>query len=583
MKFGKLAVATLTLAAMLVSLPLSGAAKSRLKPKYTAIEPESIRVGGELRDRLLKNLERLESEKYQPDHVFLTEAQSGGWPGDTEGRAILGIVMDARASGQQPKYLDEIIRRVPSHLNERGYMGFIHPDSLDEQQLSGHGWLLRGLCEYYLWRGDKSVMPIIRSVADSLFLDGQRLVSSYPITPESRKPTGGGASGNIAQLTAHWRLSTDIGCIFIGMDGLLQALQVTGEKRLHPLADELVQLFLQVDLTGIKAQTHASLTGMRGLIRYADITGDSRYIAEAAKRWKIYKEYGMTELYGNYNWFCRYNTWTEPCAIVDAFMVAMQLWQHTGKAEYRDDAELIYYNALCMSQRANGGFGTDNNPGKAMSSPSVSISGEEATWCCTMRGGEGLGRAAQYTAYTAKREIDLAFLRPATITSGKNQLEVRTGYPFSDGGAEIVVTKAAGGMLTIGIAKPAWAENYSIKVNGKPATFQEADGLAKVKAKFRSGDKISVDFTLQPRYVSTLNKENTSASDFKVAYGPLVLACPIGVDANVRYGEKLVKTGNCEFRGEKSGTVLTPIYHLLDPAVSLGAKTPYKRRVLFSR
>ena len=31
--------------------------------------------------------------------------------------------------------------------------------------------------------------------------------------------------------------------------------------------------FLEVDLVGIRAQTHASLTACRGLIRYAEITG----------------------------------------------------------------------------------------------------------------------------------------------------------------------------------------------------------------------------------------------------------------------------------------------------------------------
>ena len=78
--------------------------------KYKTVSFENVKVGGELRDRLMRNFNRLEETKYQPDHVFLTEEESGYWPGDTEGRTILGLVMDARATGRTPLYLDEIIR-----------------------------------------------------------------------------------------------------------------------------------------------------------------------------------------------------------------------------------------------------------------------------------------------------------------------------------------------------------------------------------------------------------------------------------------------------------------------------------------
>ena len=64
----------------------------------------------------------------------------------------------------------------------------------------------------------------------------------------------------------------------------------------------------------------------------------------------------MTENHENYNWFDRFDTWTEPCAIIDSYLLAVQLWEHTMKPEYRDDAELIYYNGICHTQRNNGGM-----------------------------------------------------------------------------------------------------------------------------------------------------------------------------------------------------------------------------------
>lgn len=554
--------------------------------KYKTVSFENVKVGGELRDRLMRNFNRLEETKYQPDHVFLTEEESGYWPGDTEGRTILGLVMDARATGRTPLYLDEIIRRVPANLNELGYMGTIHRDSVDEQQLSGNGWMLRGLCEYYLWKRDEKLLPVISRMADNLFVGGEKYYESYPISPESRNKGVGAASGSLSQIIGHWRLSTDIGCVFIGMEGMLHALQVTKDEKLRPVADKLVNLFLNVDLTGIKAQTHASLTAMRGLIRYADITGKPEYVNEVEKRWEIYRKQGMTEFYGNYNWFCRYDTWTEPCAIVDAFMVASQLWQHTGKAEYRDDAERIYYNAICLAQRSNGGFGLENSPGKARNSHSVTMNCDEAHWCCTMRGGEGLGRAADYTAFKKDNELAVPFFRSVKVAeklnAGDVNIEMSTEYPFGNG-VSVNVKAAPDKKITLSLEKTSWMKNYVVKVNGKSVKYDDADGLAKVTRRFKAGDKLTVSFEMAPRYEGMVNSENSNPGDFRVMYGPLVLACGVGDDTNVAYGEEFGGSVRESFKGNKSGVVLSPLYHLMSPKVNMAAQPPFSRRIVFTK
>ena len=122
-----------------------------------AIDFQYLNIGGELATRINKNMDRLEESKYQPQNVFLTEEASGGWPGDTEGRAILGLVLDAQSAHRKPVYLEQIMALVPEKLNENGYMGIIYENKMNEQQLSGNGWMLRGLCEYYEWKKDKKV------------------------------------------------------------------------------------------------------------------------------------------------------------------------------------------------------------------------------------------------------------------------------------------------------------------------------------------------------------------------------------------------------------------------------------------
>ena len=111
-------------------------------------------VGGELLIRAMKNFDRLESEIYQPENVFIDYKHSTPdvWAGDKEGRIILGLVLEARATHRTPLYLEKIIQMLPKRMNAKGYLGQIYENTIDEQQLSGHGWLLRGLCEYYEWK-----------------------------------------------------------------------------------------------------------------------------------------------------------------------------------------------------------------------------------------------------------------------------------------------------------------------------------------------------------------------------------------------------------------------------------------------
>lgn len=86
-----------------------------------------------LRDRVRLSARRLEDARYSPAKVFLSEAESGGWPGDTEGRTILALVLQNAALGEKPKHLDGILRALPAHLNAKGYMGPVREGVLDEQ------------------------------------------------------------------------------------------------------------------------------------------------------------------------------------------------------------------------------------------------------------------------------------------------------------------------------------------------------------------------------------------------------------------------------------------------------------------
>ncbi|MBQ0024230.1 MAG: glycoside hydrolase family 127 protein [Bacteroidales bacterium] len=484
----------------------------------TATFPLSeITVGEPLSQRIKRNMERLQEDIYQPPHVF----EDLNWPGDFIGRTVLGLAMEAEALHSDPALLHLLIDSLPGKLNGKGYLGPDYAPCINEQQLSGHGWLLRGLCEYVKWSGDRSIMPVVRSVAENLFVAGTEKYPQYPISPELRSTTGGEASGTISSEAPDWMLSTDIGCIFIGMAGLIDAYELIPEEPLKAAIDSLAARFLEVDLIAVKAQTHATLSALRGLLKYASLTGDKNLLPEIIRRWDIYENQGMTCCYGNLNWFGRPDSWTEPCAIVDSYIVAFELWKATGEVHYRNIAELIYTNALCHAQRTNGGFGCDSCP--SPEDPFLKVSIPEAYWCCTMRGAEGLARVAESSWATRKDCLYVPFYRNSSVKSEGLSVRQDSAYP-QEGKVSFVFNDNSRGVRSLCIPDLPWADSVQVTLNGKRVHTSSSDGFLNIRHRFAEGDKVDVSFNLTVRKDSW----NGSARYFR---GPVQLGLRCDVPA----------------------------------------------------
>lgn len=495
---------------------------------------------GELSQRLIKNLKRLESPIYRPDAVF----KEDDWPGDFVGRTILGTTLNVQASHRHPMYLGIILSRLPSKFNGNGYLGPVY-DVKDEQQLSGHGWLLRGLCEYYEMTSDRVVLDYIESIVKNLFIPGKEFYLTYPTDPSSRTSGEGAESGSILDEVSGWRLSSDIGCVFIGMSGLIHAYQIlsslpeTSEtllKDMKEIIDILVSKFDGLDLVGIKAQTHATLTACCGLVRYYEITDERKYLELACRTWETYLENGMTCNYENYNWFDRKDCWTEPCAIIDSYILACKLWEHTGLIGYRDMAELIYYNAICHTQRSNGGFGCDTCPSET--DKSLSVHADEAYWCCTMRGGEGLARVCASTYLHEGKTLVLGFFRKSMLEAKDIRLKQSTDYPFGSS-VEIEILENKGGYNAVWFPFSPWIADISVTVNGRDAKISDNT----LKKRLKKGDRIRVDF-------KQIRREEPWYGLSRIMEGPLILG----------------------------GEDLSPVYHMMDSTVR---KHYYKKQILF--
>ncbi len=341
----------------------------------------------EVSARIALNAQRLREPYYQMPEVF--QHPECDWPGDKEGRALLAFVSHYKMTGEINPCMPALLAEMPNRTNQDLYFG---PDACEvifEQQLSGHSWLLRGLCEHYEQFLDEFSLKALKSVTEGLFLPTKGRYCTYPVDRSGEND--GGVSGHSETVMGGWNLSTDVGCAFMAIDGLSHVYKVTRDARVKALLDEMIDVYCAIDKVTLKAQTHCTLTAARGMIRMYQLTEDPRYLVGAKDIFALYAfGKGMDATYQNLNWWGRPDTWTEPCAIVDSLMVAGELYKITRKDSYRRCAARIFHNGFASAQRANGGAGTDAVVIPENGQDTLYMKSYEAPFCCTMRLAEGL-------------------------------------------------------------------------------------------------------------------------------------------------------------------------------------------------
>jgi DUF1680 family protein len=264
---------------------------------------------------------------------------------------------------------------------------------------------------------------------------------------------------------------------------------------------------------------------------------------------------------------------------VDAFIIAVQLWRYTGEITYLEDAHRIYYNGLSVNQRSNGGLGCNSCP--SVEKPFLTIVSQEATQCCTMRGADGLTKAAQYCFFKSDAGVIVPFYQDAraTLRWGKQSLTLlqKTGYPWQ-GDVRLEVTAAQGDEpRTLNLFTPSWAERPVLKLNGSMVSVTPQGGFLNVSRRWQAGDVVELSFEQSVAAKAPINRVNgADQRDYRTFhYGPLMLGYTGPKAVSVKPDARFSRRGERDFLVEGTDLVLQPIYHLLDPAVG------YRRQILF--
>ncbi|MBP6508341.1 MAG: glycoside hydrolase family 127 protein [Opitutaceae bacterium] len=531
---------------------------------------DHVRPAGELLRRTQLNFHRLHGPEFQFDAMLIAFTAKDA-PGDWVGRCLLSLTLQARLGNGVAPHLEEIVARLPSALNARGYIGEIQaPGTADENQIAGHKALLRGLCEYYRWRADPRALALIRSVVSNLMLPSTPLWASYPNRLQKELLDNQLVGLTVRRGQGDWRgLSTDIGVGFFTLDGLTQVHAVDPSPELRTLIETMITRYAQLDPAALSAQTHSTLSTLRGILRWwRDTAPRPELLALVRDRYRLYRAEAETELHANYNWFGRPD-WTEPCAIVDAFMVAVQLWSATGEADYLEEAHRIYFNALAHAQRPNGGYGCDLCTGAKGQLFALPHEYFEAPWCCSMRGTEGLARAAQSGWFTAGDEITLAFYFAGTVRlefgDGRIELVQTSDYPVAGRVSLRVQAASANGPKTLRWFAPSWspAADFKFKQNGQELPARTDGAFAVITVALRTGDEITAEFPVRFGAIPLQNPAR-QPGHHRFAHGPLLLGRAGTEVTTLPAGSTFAPLGGARYRCVATGRELAPLPALID-------------------
>lgn len=388
-------------------------------------------LGGDLQERISLCRSRMSETDYSSEFVF--KPLSYDWPGDWEGRTLLAMECLKNYYGNEIQNFTGCLRELEKHLNKEGYFGnIVDAENVNEQQLAGNSWFLRFLCERYDHAKDEEILKKIQDVVYNFYLKIECSIKNYPVNVDGSDGSNY-AAGRIFEKVDEWNLSSDSGCIYISLDGLSHAHSILKDERLGSLIKWMCMAFISTNFSKKNFQSHAFLSGLRGMVRYYVVSGDTEVYQGAKKMFDYYLDTSLNFVYESYG-VVNKPLGSEGCAVVDQAMLCAQFYKLTGDVKYLELYRKMYVNAIRTTQRSNGGMGCnvavgDGKQDFARSVPEFA----EATWCCTMRGCEGITDFTKNIYHVEGNEITPMLLNDSICEfyGGKVIIKLKTDYPKS--------------------------------------------------------------------------------------------------------------------------------------------------------
>lgn len=217
----------------------------------------------------------------------------------------------------------------------------------------------------------------------------------------------------------------------------------------------------------------------------------------------------------------------ETCVTVTLMEYLCRLLEYTGDTKYADAIEKSFYNAFLGA--INREYG--NNDGLHFDSYSpilnnrrgLQVGGKQTLLdgsyygCCAAIGPAGFGAVTSRSAVLEDNTLKMVFYENGDIIFGRNEISVKTAYPFD--GKISVNFVSVDSPVKLACRIPAWCEKYSANVKG---CFE--NGYFVTDSALSSGDELILELDM-PFVTHNSSDFDPDVKDlFAVTRGPIVFA-----------------------------------------------------------
>ncbi len=286
------------------------------------------------------------------------------------------------------------------------------------------------------------------------------------------------------------------------------------------------------ELAGRHANTQ--IPKVIGLARLYEVGGDpaearaARFFHQVVTENHSYVIGGNSdrEHFGKPNEIARHmaETTCEACNSYNMLKLTRRLWSWAPSGALFDYYERTQLNHIMAHQRPSDGMFVYFMPMAAGGRRSYSTP-EDSFWCCVGSGMESHAKHADSIWWRGGDTLYLNLFVPSRLDlpDGDFAIDLDTRYP-DEGLVRLSVTRAPAAEREIAVRLPAWCAAPVVKVNGAPMGRAGGDGYARLKRRWKAGDRVELVLPMRLRAEPTPDDPNLVA----FLSGPLVLAADLG-------------------------------------------------------
>ncbi|MHB1460468.1 MAG: beta-L-arabinofuranosidase domain-containing protein [Armatimonadota bacterium] len=450
------------------------------------------------------------------------------WSGEFFGKYLISAVQALRMteSKQLKQNIEQMVARFISLQSEEGYMGpFPKAQRLRTGwDVWGHYHCMLGLYQWYRYSGDKAALASAIKAADFIcdtFLNGDLRIYDT-----------GSLEMNMGVVHIMGILHRET-----GNPRYLQLMrQIEEDWRKPEAGDYLEQALAGKDFYNTPKPRWESLPILQGIGEFYRITGDEKYRTALLHDWYSIH---MTDVHNSGSFSAGEQAVGNPyvpmaietCCTVAWMALSIDALKFSSDSRIADALENATYNAMMGAQSPSGRWWTYDTPMNGRREAATtniywqSRPGSPEFNCCSANGPRSLGMLSEWSVMANEQGLAINSYAPGQINAKDAQghkwkIELKGEYPV-ELASEITFKPESSLEACVRFRIPGWSIKTQVKLNGKSLAIPEAGEYLAITRKWKSGDKVSIQFDDTLRVLRADQRQQNNGCIYR---GPLLLA-----------------------------------------------------------